>query len=319
MSKKIVVATCDEGKRIDQFLVGIFSDLSRNKLSKMVTSGKILVNGKKVKPSQKVQVNDIVMVGETKVRKNHKTPLGEKIDLNIMFEDDDVIVINKSAGIVVHPAEGNETGTLVNALINHYPKIIEAIYDEGSEVSQVRPGIVHRLDKETSGVMIVAKNKNALNFLSNEIQSRKVDKYYQAICFDNLPKRSGEIKNKVIRHPKERKQMTISKNEKGKEAITKYKVLNSYKFNGQNISLVEFQILTGRTHQIRVQAKSLNSPVLGDKIYNINTSNSISNDLNINRPLLHSHLLKIRIPSGEIKEFTTEKPADFELILDKLS
>ncbi len=317
MSKEFIVTSNDEGKRIDQFLANNFSDLSRNKLSKMVKTGEITCNRGMVKPSHNLKEEDVISVGEIKKDQANSVPKGEKIDLEIIFEDDDAIVINKPAGLVVHPADGNESGTLVNALINYYPKIVDAIYDQHSEVSKIRPGIVHRLDKDSSGVMIVAKNKSALDFLSGEIRARNVEKRYRAICLDNLPNKSGELINKLIRHPQKRKEMAISEDDRGKEAITKYKVISSHKFNDQNISLIEFQIITGRTHQIRVHAKSLNSPVLGDKVYNIKASDALSNELNINRPLLHSRLLKIKLPNGETKEFIAKVPDDFKKVLDK--
>ena len=317
--KNIYVDELNAGRRIDQFLADHFNDISRNQLSKIITDGEVLINDKTTKPSQKVQVDDKITIREIKIKAGFKAPKGEKIKLDIIYEDDDVIVINKSAGMVVHPADGNKSGTLVNALINHYRKIVDAIYDEDSEISRRRPGIVHRLDKDTSGVMIIAKNKVALDFLSNEIQSRQVEKYYCAICLDNFTNRSGEIRNLLIRHPKERKQMTVSKNEKGKEAITKYKVKKSYKYINQNISLVEFQILTGRTHQIRVHSNCQNSPVLGDKVYNTKASLKLSSELNIARPLLHSHKLKITLPSGENRTFSAEMPKDFNEIMDKIS
>ncbi len=318
-TKELKVNFEDEGKRLDKFLVDNFSDFTRNQLAQMIISGDVLIGGKKTKTSHKVHLDDVVKIGKIKTKKNLSKPKGEKISLNIIYENDDVIVVNKEAGIVVHPADGNESGTLVNALINYYPKIVGAIYDEDSEISKIRPGIVHRLDKETTGVMIVAKNKESLMFLSNEIQKRKVEKKYLAVCLDNFPNKRGEVVSNIVRHPKNRKKMTSHSGEKGKEAKTLYKVQKTYKYDNQNTSLVEFHILTGRTHQIRVHAKSLNSPVIGDRIYNTKPSISLSKKLNTNRALLHSHLLKIRLPNKKEMTFEAKMPSDFEALIKQIS
>ncbi len=308
------------GERLDVFLSDQFDQFSRSYIQKSIDQGRIVVNHVPAKPGYRLRAGDQVKIDLHGVRYGAE-PKGEDIPLNIIFEDDDVLVINKQPGLVVHPGSGNTGGTLVNALINYFPAIKEAVYDKNSPTSKIRPGLVHRLDKDTSGVLIVAKNTRAMHSLAKQIQNRTIRKSYLALCYGWPKSESGHLVNFLGRHPKDRKKMADIGPARGREAVSDYRVINYYQVEAKTkVSLIDFNILTGRTHQIRLQASLMHTPVLGDKLYGTKESLRLSLALGIERQLLHSHELELSLP-GDKKptKFTAPLPEDFENILSAIS
>lgn len=307
------------GERIDQFLSNKYPEYSRAYFQNLIENGSVTVNRQNVKSSTKLKAKDKIVINFTELQAEY--PLKPaKIKLNIVFENEDVIVINKPPGMVVHPAAGNKDNTLVNALVNYFPKIKEAIYDKDSEVSKIRPGLVHRLDKDTSGLIIVAKNARAMHSLSRQIQNRNVVKKYLAVCYGWPKSETGTLTNYLGRHSKNRKLIAEVGETRGKIAISKYKLVKTYEYNHEKISLIEFDIKTGRTHQIRVQAKLMGNPVLGDEVYGSKDSIKLSKDLNIERQLLHAKELTITLP-GDSKPsvFEAKLTIDFENVISHIT
>lgn len=307
------------GERLDSYLSSKFPEFSRSYFSKIIKEEKVSVNGKAVKPSYKLNAKDLIEVSQVN-EATEGEPLPEKIVLDIVYEDDNVIVLNKQPGIVVHPAAGNKEGTLVNALLQYFPKIKEAVYEKDNLISKQRPGLVHRLDKDTSGVMIVAKNKRAMHSLARQIQNRTIKKIYWALCCGWPKNDEGILVNYLGRHPKNRKMIADIGNEKGREAISDYKVLRYFEDQaGNKMSLLEFDIKTGRTHQIRVQAKQIGTPIIGDAVYGNKHCISLSKKLNAKRQLLHAKTLAITLlGSNKPSIFEAPLPEDFKLVLEKL-
>lgn len=259
----------------------------------------VFVNGKTVKPSYKVKENDEVVVNIPEAEKIDVLP--ENIPLDILYEDDDIIVINKPQGMVVHPAPGNYSGTLVNALLYHCKNL--------SGINGIlRPGIVHRLDKDTSGVMVVAKNDKAHISLSNQIKERSVFKKYVAIVEGVIKDEEGKIEAPIGRHPVDRKKMAVI--EDGRYALTLYKVLERFKEN----TLVEAVIKTGRTHQIRVHMAYIGHPIVGDHVYGFKRQK-----FKLEGQALHSSVLGFMHPTkGVYMEFEAPLPEYFKKLIEIL-
>jgi 23S rRNA pseudouridine1911/1915/1917 synthase len=288
----------DEGKRIDVFLAAEL-DYTRSYIKKLIVDGLVFVNGKTIKPSYKVKENDEVVVNIPEAEKIDVLP--ENIPLDILYEDDDIIVINKPQGMVVHPAPGNYSGTLVNALLYHCKNLsgINCI---------LRPGIVHRLDKDTSGVMVVAKNDKAHMSLSNQIKERSVVKKYVAIVEGVIKEEEGKVEAPIGRHPVDRKKMAVI--EDGRYALTLYKVLERFKEN----TLIEAVIKTGRTHQIRVHMAYIGHPVVGDPIYGFKKQK-----FKLEGQALHSRVLGFMHPTkGVYMEFEAPLPEYFKKLIEIL-
>lgn len=288
----------DEGKRIDVFLAAEL-DYTRSYIKKLIVDGLVFVNGKTVKPSYKVKENDEVVVNIPEAEKIDVLP--ENIPLDILYEDDDIIVINKPQGMVVHPAPGNYSGTLVNALLYHCKNL--------SGINGIlRPGIVHRLDKDTSGVMVVAKNDKAHISLSNQIKERSVFKKYVAIVEGVIKDEEGKIEAPIGRHPVDRKKMAVI--EDGRYALTLYKVLERFKEN----TLVEAVIKTGRTHQIRVHMAYIGHPIVGDHVYGFKRQK-----FKLEGQALHSSVLGFMHPTkGVYMEFEAPLPEYFKKLIEIL-
>lgn len=316
---KHVVDKDEAGLRLDLFLLKNYPDRSRSSLAKIVKDGLVQVNSNIAKTGYKVHLGDKITLFDRDERQHMPAP--ESIPLNIIYEDSDVIVLNKPAGMIVHPVTGDEKGTLVSALLNHYPKIKEAVVDETSSVSSLRAGIVHRLDKDTSGVIIVAKNKKSMEFLSKEIKSRRVKKIYWALCVGWPERQKGELVNHIGRHKTNRAQMTEIGEVMGRKAISRYNVIKYFKDKtGERFSLIEFDIETGRTHQIRLQSKIMKHPVVGDPVYSTKESVHSSRELLAKRQLLHAKQLTIQLPESKIiKTFEADIPADFKMVLSRLT
>lgn len=287
-------------KRIDAYMAEKYEDISRVAIQRLIETGKILVNGKKVKASYKVQVNDkITMEQEKAVEVELKA---QDIPVEIIYEDRDIIVVNKPKGMVVHPANGNPDGTLVNAIMAICKDSLSGIGGE------IRPGIVHRLDKDTSGILIVAKNDKAHINLSEQIKEHKVKKTYIALVKGIVKENNATINMPIGRSEKDRKKMAVTK--KGKEAITHFKVLKRY----DKYTLLEINIETGRTHQIRVHLSQIGYPIVGDEVYSKG-----KNEWNIKGQCLHAKSLDFKHPiTNEDMHLEAKIPQYFEKILEEL-
>ena len=299
------------GKRLDMFIQHHEAYSSRNRIQTLIKDGRALVNGKTEKPGYKVKAGEMVTLDlpERSVRE----VLPENIPLKVLFEDDHMIVLNKPAGLVVHPAPGNYTGTLVNALLYHYGSLPSSgkggENGEGSE----RAGIVHRLDKDTSGVMVVARTQEALKALSAQFKNRIVQKRYVALVLGVIKKGSGTIEAGLGRHVKERKKISVHTH-KAREAVTLYKVKERFK----NATLVEVEIKTGRTHQIRVHMAHIGYPILGDRVYG-GAKVAKLGDIVIPRQMLHAESLSLLHPeTRHPMTFTAPPPRDMAEEIDRL-
>ena len=291
----------NENCRLDKYIAEKNNNLSRTIIQKMIDEKKVLVNGKTVKSSYKVIQNDIVTIEELEAKEDLKLK-PQKIDLDIIYEDDDIIIINKEKGMVVHPGNGNPDGTLANA-------ILEKCKDSLSGIGgTIRPGIVHRIDKDTSGLVIVAKNDNAHLNISRQIQERTVTKTYIALVRGNVKEKEATINMPIGRSQKDRKKMAVTKN--GKEAVTHFKVLE--RFDGY--TLLEIKIETGRTHQIRVHLAQIGFPIVGDMVY----SNG-KNPFGIEGQMLHAYKLEFVHPTLNRKmTFEAPLPKYFKTVLEEL-
>ena len=278
--------------RLDRFLANKLPEYSRSRLQQLVRTGFVRLNGATTRPRHLVRSGDKIEVTEAPLEKIDNQP--EPIPLEVLFEDKDIIVINKPPGLVVHPGAGHRQHTLVNALLSHCPTLSGI---GGKE----RPGIVHRLDKETSGCLVVAKNDWAHRELSRQFAERWVEKIYLALVAGKLRKEAGAIEEKIGRHPIHRQRMSVA-SARGRPAKTDYRVVCS----GDQASLVECRLYSGRTHQIRVHLHHLGHPVLGDKVYAAHLAK------NFPRHMLHAWKLGFRHPcSGESKSFEAPLPDDF--------
>ena len=311
----------DTGKRVDnvtlKHLVGIKPELeiSRTIVQDMIDKGEILLNAKKVKVSHKVNTGDKIEIDLEKLEKESlvdhgkKIPRAEKLPLDIIYEDKDILVVNKPAGMVVHPACGNYSGTLVNALLNYDGFLTEfnEPRDTKDEKHTLRPGIVHRLDKDTSGVMIVAKTGVALRKLSSQLKYRTIAKKYIAIVKGIVSLDEGIIDLPVNHDKKNRMKMVIDR-EEGKVAVTHYKVISRNK--EKNFTVLEVMPKTGRTHQIRIHFAHIGHPILGDTLYNGPAIQGLS------RQALHAESITFMHPSeNKIVEFSAKIPSDIKKFL----
>jgi 23S rRNA pseudouridine1911/1915/1917 synthase len=299
----------NEPIRIDLFLSREMGDESRAAVQRLVETGSVLVDGKPVRTSHKLKGGEQIEVDIPAPLPAQ--PLAEAIPLEVLYEDGDLIVINKAAGMVVHPGAGNTNGTLVNALLSH-------CQDLAGIGGELRPGIVHRLDKGTSGVLVAAKHDRAHQALSEQFSVHSVKRIYQALIYGSPPEDTGKIEGIIGRHPTERLRMSgMAKN--GKQAITRWKVKERY----GRISLIELRLETGRTHQIRVHLTEAGFPLLGDPLYpdggrcNNLPDTKLRGMINhLGRQALHARCLGFIHPSsGEYMEFTTEPPDDMQELL----
>lgn len=279
----------NENCRLDKYLAEQDKDLSRTIIQKLIEEEKILVNGKKTKSSYKVSSGDNITIENLEVKEDtYLKP--QKMDLDVIYEDNDIIIVNKEKGIVVHPGNGNPDGTLANA-------ILERCKDSLSGIGgTIRPGIVHRIDKDTSGLVIIAKNDNAHLNISKQIQNRKVNKTYIALVRGVIKENEATINMPIGRSTKDRKKMAVTK--MGKEAVTHFKVLKRY----EGFTLLEVKIETGRTHQIRVHMSEIGYPIVGDEVY----SNG-KNPFNVKGQMLHAQKLEFVHPSTN-KKVACEAP-----------
>ena len=289
------------GKRIDSFIPMVQEDISRSMVQKLIEQKNIKVNGKETKHSYKLKLNDEIEIFVPEAKEiNLKA---QDIPLNVIYEDNDIIVINKPKGMVVHPANGNPDGTLVNAVMN---KCKDSLSGIGGEI---RPGIVHRLDKDTSGAIIVAKNDKAHIALSEQLKNHEVKKTYLALVRGIIKENEATINMPIARSKKDRKKMDVDKD--GKEAITHFKVLGRYK---NKYTLLQINLETGRTHQIRVHLSHIGYPIIGDEVY----SNG-KNEWNVSGQCLHAWKLEFIHPiTGKKISLEAESPEYLKNIIKDL-
>lgn len=299
--QRLTVSPEDAGVRIDKYLAEQLPDITRSYLQKLLKDGSVQMNGKQIKASTKTAAGAVIAL--TIPEPEEPEILPENIPLDILYEDSDVILINKPKNMVVHPAAGHYTGTLVNALMYHCRGDLSGIN------GVLRPGIVHRIDKDTTGVLIVCKNDRAHNALAEQLKEHSITRKYRAIVCGNLKEDEGTVDAPLGRHPQDRKKMAIVRSG-GKRAVTHYRVLERF----GNDTYIECQLETGRTHQIRVHMASLGHPLLGDEIYG-----RAKSPFKLEGQTLHAMVLGFIHPTtGEYMEFEAPLPEYFEKLLEKL-
>lgn len=312
---ELAVPAGERPERIDQYLSRVIANTSRSKVQEAMAAGAVRVNGEVFsRPSYKIKGGDAITV--TIPRPPRQRAEAEDIPLDIVFEDDQLLIINKPAGMVVHPAHGSRTGTLVNALLHH----IQDFSKDHPGADPDRPGIVHRLDKDTSGLMVVAKTENAHRVLAKQFFTHTAKRVYNAIVWGTLKNDFGKIETQLARSPKDRKKMAVV-DEGGKIAITEYFMMEDLEV----CSLVELRLKTGRTHQIRVHMQHLGHPVFGDPTYGGRSMHVMRSDIPqyrhwvetvmelMPRQALHARTLRLHHPvTNELLEWTSPLPQDFE-------
>lgn len=287
----------DDLERLDSYVAKEIDEVSRSRVQQLIKDGLIYVNDKMMKSSYLVKEGDLIRVELPEPKILDIIP--QDLPIDIIYEDSDIVIVNKSQDMVVHPAPGNYSGTLVNALLFHIDKL-------SSINGIIRPGIVHRLDKDTSGMLIVAKNDKSHRFLSEQLKMRNISRVYIALIHGVLSNDEGTINAPIGRHSKDRKRMAVT-TKNSKEAITHYKVLNRY----NKYTLVEVELETGRTHQIRVHMAHINHPLVGDPVY----SNG-KNEFGLDKQMLHATKLGFIHPSTEeMMDFEIDLPEYFNEIL----
>jgi 23S rRNA pseudouridine1911/1915/1917 synthase len=296
-------------ERLDQFLRTKLPDVSRGAIQRLIEEGHIKVDGKNVKPTHHPRAGETIEVFFPEAKPAEAQP--QEIPLDILFEDKDLLVLNKAPGMVVHPAAGHDDSTLVNALLHHCKGQLSGIG------GVARPGIVHRLDKDTSGCLVVAKNDAAHLALAEQFSGRSVEKIYNAIVCGELTRDKGEIHGAIARHPTDRKRMAIMESG-GREAHTSFQVMEHLR----GATLLEIQIHTGRTHQIRVHFQHAGFPVVGDEVYGIRPNKKLTEVTGYKAPrqMLHARKLTFAHPkTGKMKSFEAPWPEDFKAAVKALS
>ena len=301
LTNKFVVCEDDADERIDKYLALQNNEMSRTRIKNLLNDGKVTVNGKVVKPNYKVMVNDHIELDIPDPVSVDIMP--QNIPLDIVYEDDDIIIVNKDKGLVVHPAPGHYNDTMVNALMYHCKDNLSGINGE------LRPGIVHRIDRDTTGLLVVCKNDVAHNFIAEQLKEHSGTRKYTAIVYNSFNEDEGTVNAPIGRDIHDRKKMAINyKN--GKEAITHYKVIERFK----NFTLIECQLETGRTHQIRVHMASINHPLLGDDVYGPKQC-----PFNLKGQTLHAGTLGfIHTSTKEYVEFNQPLPEYFNKLIEIL-
>ncbi len=299
-----LTAGSGEGGRLDRFVAARLPDLSRTAVQRLIDDGFLTLNGSPCKASDKVGQGDVIVV---RIPPPAPTELiAENIPLTIVYEDDDLVVIDKPAGLVVHPAAGHDRGTLVNAVLGHVPDLGST----GGIGGEVRPGIVHRLDKDTSGLIVVAKHDRAMQFLQQQFKSHTVKKMYLALVEGLVEPRAGIIDAPIGRSKTDRKKMAVL--HEGRSARTRYRVRSIYR--DPALSLVEAFPETGRTHQIRVHFAWLKHPLVGDALYGRQKP-----IVPIARHFLHAASLTFMLLTGETRTFNAKLPDDLQCVLNQLT
>ena len=289
------------GERIDRFLSGNLEDLSRSYIQKLMKDGRILVNGKPVKANYKLSAGDEICVSVPEPETLDIQP--ENIPLDILYEDDDILIVNKPKGMVVHPSPGHYSHTLVNAVLYHCGENLSGIN------GVIRPGIVHRIDMDTTGSLLICKNDRSHQILAEQLKEHSITRRYHAVVYGNFKEERGTVNAPIGRHPVDRKKMS-TKSSSGRPAVTHYRVLERF----GNYTYIECELETGRTHQIRVHMSSIGHPILGDAVYG-----PAKCPFNLEGQTLHAKILGIRHPStGEYTEFDAPLPEYFVSLLNLL-
>ncbi len=289
------------GIRIDKCLSEILNDYSRAYIQKLLDEGNITVNRKAVKSNYKLRAEDSINISIPEPEELEIIP--EDIPLDIVYEDDDILIVNKPKGMVVHPAPGHSSGTLVNAIMYHCKDSLSTIN------GVLRPGIVHRIDMDTTGLLMVCKNDVAHRIMSEKFKVHDITRVYTAICYNHFAEPEGTVDKSIARHKIDRKKMAIDPN--GRRAVTHYNVVEKL---SNNFSLIECRLETGRTHQIRVHMASINHPLLGDEVYGPKNK-----PFKTEGQVLHAGILGFEHPiTGEYMEFKAQLPEYFKKVLDKL-
>jgi 23S rRNA pseudouridine1911/1915/1917 synthase len=299
----------DGGERLDKWLAGQLPDRSRAEAQRWIEAGQVTRGGRALKASYRVSAGESIDVLIPPPENYDVEP--ENIPLDVLYEDRDVLVIDKPAGMVVHPAAGHWHGTLVNAVLFHAPDL------EGVGGAH-RPGIVHRLDKDTSGVILVAKNDAAHRKLQGQFKNREVEKTYLALVYGGLDPAKGEINAAIGRDPRDRKRMGVVAASQGRPATTRYQVVSVHRIptSAERLTLLACRPLTGRTHQIRVHLAHIHHPIVGDEVYGPRRKLPFA----CPRQFLHAERLRFRLPStGETVEFTAPLPSDLQAILERVT
>ena len=288
-----MILIADDIIRVDKYVSDEFDEIPREKIKDFIKTSLIKVNNEKVKPSTKLKMGDEIFIDDSLFEVPEILP--EDIPLDIVYENNDYAIINKQKNLIVHPAGSIVTGTLVNALLFKYG--YEGLSHIGGED---RPGIVHRLDKDTTGLMVIAKNNESYRYLKELFETRQVRKEYLAIVFGNFDKKSGRIENFMDRDPHNRRKMAVRPT--GRKAISEYEVISEV----EGFSLIKVHIITGRTHQIRVHMTDINHPLLGDPVYG-----NFKHKFNLDHPLLHCTHLAFKDKDGREMVFDKEVPEEF--------
>lgn len=309
-NNKLSVKKNDQNVRLDIFLVKRYPDKSRNFFQNLIKKGDVVVNNQHVIAKHIVKEGDSIKISFPLKKK--LIPEKENINLDVVFENEDIAVVNKPAGMVVHPGEAGEhvTGSLANALLYHFGK---------NNLSNVngpkRPGIVHRLDKDTSGLLIIAKNNKIHGYIASLLKERSVEKHYIALVFGRIKHEKGIIDSPIIRSGRDRKKMTITTENEGKEAITEFAVDRHIREDKDTFTLLNIRLHTGRTHQIRVHFASIGYPIVGDITYGNKKINNVVKLKGLNRQFLHASKIKFKMPDGEIIEVESALPQDLKKFL----
>jgi len=308
----ITVEPADVGQRLDAFLAGRIPGTSRSQIQKAITEGDAAVNERPSKPSYRLRDGDEISIDISPPEPLDAAP--EPIALDIVYEDDAIVVINKPAGMVVHPGAGIRSGTLANALVHHFDQLSRGSGDS-------RPGIVHRLDAGTSGLIVVARNETAHNNLAQQFMDRSVEKAYITLVYGRVTADEGRFDAAIGRDPKNRVKMAVRPADQGRPALTLFRVVERF----EDFTLLEINIKTGRTHQIRVHLSHAKHPVVGDVTYGGGRENMIRDArmksivLGLGRPFLHAQRLAFRHPqSGEEMSFESMLPAELQSVLNQL-
>ena len=303
MENKVLQAEEFVGERIDKFLSCRLEEVSRSYIQKLIKEGHVSVNGKPVKANYKLGAGDKISVEIPEAKEPDILP--EDIPLDILYEDQDILVVNKPKGMVVHPAAGHYSGTLVNALMYHCKDSLSGIN------GVMRPGIVHRIDMDTTGSLLVCKNDEAHRILAEQLKEHTIRREYHAIVYGNIKEDTGTVDAPIGRHPTDRKKMSIN-HKNGKQAVTHYEVLERF----GNFTYIRCRLETGRTHQIRVHMASLHHPLLGDEVYGPSSRPPFPG---LKGQVLHAKILGIYHPAtGEYMEFDAPLPKYFVDLLQKL-
>jgi len=307
-----LIELSDSGQRLDKFLSFKYPSITRSYLQNLISRGNVTVNSNQEKTGYQLKINDKVEISFPELQSSHIEP--EEIPLDIVFEDKSLLVLNKSAGMIVHPGAGNYQGTLVNALLYHCKNL--------SGINGIlRPGIVHRLDKYTSGLLVVAKNDRSHVHLSKQFEQKSIFRIYHSLVW-GVPGEAGEIITQIGRSKRDRKKMTVLK-DGGKEAITEYRILNDFLY----LSLLEIKLKTGRTHQIRVHCTAIGHPIVGDIVYGGRRARKTivkGNDLSdifgaVTRQMLHARHLEFVHPATETTvKFEAPVPRDMQALISAL-